>query len=141
VHFDFISNIFFCRYASRTLRMKLLTWCRVIRRAFRVGPGSGLSLSKYFGPAYKIFFNIKSRPTDIFLSWRRFVVITAVASVSELFASFFSANSVCEHSYVFLFSPGISLTLFLRRTTTVSKLARDGVALTGSMTHTFLGLF
>jgi len=24
-------------------------------RAFRVGPGSGLSLSKYFGPTYKTF--------------------------------------------------------------------------------------
>jgi len=37
-HFDLISNIFLCRYASGTLRMKLLTWCRVKSgQAFRVG--------------------------------------------------------------------------------------------------------
>jgi len=33
VHFALISNTFLCRYASRTLRMKLLTRCRVISRA------------------------------------------------------------------------------------------------------------
>jgi len=33
-------------------------------RTFRVGPGSGLSFSKYFGPAYKLFYNIKSN--DLF---------------------------------------------------------------------------
>jgi len=33
VHFDLISNIYFFRYASRTLRMKLLTWCRVTSQA------------------------------------------------------------------------------------------------------------
>jgi len=35
-----------------------------------------------FGPAYKSFCNIKS--TDFFLSWRRFVLLTAVTSVSEM---------------------------------------------------------
>jgi len=44
-------------------------------RAFRIGPGSGLSLSKYFGPAYKKFYNIKSndfffREVDFFYSPR-----------------------------------------------------------------------
>jgi len=29
--------------------------------------------------------------------------------------NFSSANSVCKHSYVILFSAGISLTLFLRK--------------------------
>jgi len=53
VHFDLTSNIFFCRYASRTLRMKLLTWCRVINRAGffvsgRAGPGLGLKFDKIF---------------------------------------------------------------------------------------------
>ena len=94
VHFDLISNTFLCRYASRTLRMKLLTWCRVMSgRAFRVGPGSGLSLSKYFGPISglhtKLFYNIKSNDFfDFFVSWRRFVVLTAVTSVSEVILMF-----------------------------------------------------
>ena len=39
VHFDLISNIFLCRYASRTLRMKLLTWCRVVSLAGIFGSG------------------------------------------------------------------------------------------------------
>jgi len=54
VHFDLISNIFLCRYASRTPRMKVLTWCRVISRAWL-----GLKFVKIcrvnFGPAYKTF--------------------------------------------------------------------------------------
>ena len=67
VHFHLISNIFLCRYASITPRMKVLTWCRVMSgRAFRVGPGSGLSLSKYFGPAYKKFYNILRVTTFFF---------------------------------------------------------------------------
>jgi len=89
VHFDLISNIFLCRYASRTLRMKLLTWCRVISRAGLFG--SGLSLSKYFWPFSglhtKRFYNIKSND---FFSWRRFVVLTTVNSVSEVIVIFFS---------------------------------------------------
>jgi len=45
------SNIFLCRYASRTLRIKLLTWCRVISLAGHFGSGRSrdLILSKYFG--------------------------------------------------------------------------------------------
>jgi len=39
VHFDLISNTFLCRYASRTLRMKLLTWCRVTRLAGLLSSG------------------------------------------------------------------------------------------------------
>jgi len=62
-------------------------------RAFRVGPCSGLSLSKYFesisGLHTKLFYNIKSNDFfDFFLSWRRFVVLTAVASVSEVLLTF-----------------------------------------------------
>jgi len=37
VHFDLIPNIFLCRYASRTLRMKLLIWCRVLSLARLLG--------------------------------------------------------------------------------------------------------
>jgi len=77
VRFDLISNIVLCLYARRTLRMKILIWCRVISRA---GSGSGLSLSKYVGPISglrtKLFYSIKSNVC--FLSWRRFVVLTAV---------------------------------------------------------------
>jgi len=38
-HFELISSIFSCRYASRTLRMKLLTWCRVVSQAGLFGSG------------------------------------------------------------------------------------------------------
>jgi len=59
-------------------------------RAFRVGPGSGLSLSKYFESIFglhtQLFNNIKSN--DFFLSWRRFVVLTAERSVSEVIVIF-----------------------------------------------------
>jgi len=62
-------------------------------RAYRVGPGSGLSLSKYFGPISglhtKRFYHIKSNDFfDFFVSWRRFVVLTAVTSVSEVILIF-----------------------------------------------------
>jgi len=71
-HFDLISNIFLFRYASRTVRMKLLTWCRVKSgEGFRVGSGRArVSLSQYFGLISslhtKLFYNIKSN--DFFLS-------------------------------------------------------------------------
>ena len=39
VNFHLISNIFLCRYASTTPRMKLLTWCRVISLAGLFGSG------------------------------------------------------------------------------------------------------
>jgi len=88
-------------------------------RDFRIGPGSGLSLSKYFGLISglhkKLFYSIRSTGNDFFLSWRRFVVLTAVTSVSEVIMIFFSANSVCKHSSVIFFSARISLTLSLRR--------------------------
>jgi len=64
VHFDLISNIFLCRYTSRTLRMKLLTWCRVISRAELFGSdraGLGLKFVKMFQACIQNFFyNIKS---------------------------------------------------------------------------------
>ena len=87
-HVDLISNIFFCRYASRTLRMKLLTWCRVICLAGLFGSGRArvwvrLNISSLHT---KLFHNIKSN--DLFLSWRRFVVLTAITSVSEVIVSF-----------------------------------------------------
>jgi len=55
-------------------------------RTFRVGLGSGLSLSKYFGPTYKTFYDMKSN--DFFPSWRRFAVLAAVTSVSEVIVIF-----------------------------------------------------
>jgi len=95
--------------------MKLLTWCRVMSgQAFWVSLGSGLSLSKYFSPVLglhtKLFYNIKSN--DFLLSWHRFVVLTAVTSVSEviviflqliLFANtvafFYSLLGIVSHSF------------------------------------------
>jgi len=90
--FSFNLKYILCRYASRTLRMKLLTWCRVVSLA-------GLSLPKYFGPISgphaKLFYNIESN--HFFLSWRRFVVFTAVTSVSEVI---FLQLIVCKHSCI-----------------------------------------
>jgi len=62
--------------------------------AFRVGPTSGLSLSKYVGPISglhtKFFYSINSYVC--FLSWRRFVVLAAdllcTTSVSEVIVIF-----------------------------------------------------
>ena len=58
MHFDLISNIYF----YIVMQVELLEWNfwhsadYKSGRAFRVGPGSGLGLSKYFVPAYKTFF-------------------------------------------------------------------------------------
>ena len=79
MHFDLISNMFLCRYASRTLRMKLLTWCRVM--SGRAGLGSGVRSSAYFesisGLHTKLFYDIKSndfffRDIDLLCSPRYF---------------------------------------------------------------------
>jgi len=67
VHFDLILNIFvmLCKY-SRTRRMKLLTWCRVVSQAGLFGSGWAWtwSLSKYFGLILglhtKHFYSIRS---------------------------------------------------------------------------------
>ena len=59
-------------------------------RTFRIGPGSGLSLSKYFelieSLHTKLFHSIKSN--DLFLPWCRFVMFTTVTSVSEVIVIF-----------------------------------------------------
>jgi len=70
-------------------------------RAFRVGRVSGrVSVRAWagfelkfvkpfladFGPAYKPFYNISSN--NFLLSWRTFVVLTAVTSVSEVVVTF-----------------------------------------------------
>jgi len=56
----------------------------------RVGPGLGLSLSKCFGPISglhkKLFYNIESNAFFSFVT--RFVVLTAVTSVSEVIVIF-----------------------------------------------------
>jgi len=87
-------------------------------RPFRLGPGAGLNFSKYFGPISglhtKLFITFKSNVC--FLSWRRFVVVTAAQYFCEwIGCDFSSVNSDCKHSYVLLLTAGISLTLFLRR--------------------------
>ena len=139
VHFHLISNIFLCRYASRTLRMKLLTWCRVMSgRAFRVGRGSGLSLSKYFGPAYKTFYNIKSN--DFLLSWGRFLLLTAVTSVSEVIVIFLQLICLQTQLRSFILCWDWSHTAF-EKATAVRKLAHDGVVSKRSITFAILGLF
>jgi len=73
VHFHLISKYSLGRDPSRTLRMKLFTWCRVISLAGLLGSGrAGLRLKfvkicrANFGLAYKIFYNIQGK--DFFLS-------------------------------------------------------------------------
>jgi len=80
-----LKYIFVSFYASRTLRLKLLIWCRLISLAGLFE--SGLKFVKIFRACIQNFFyNIKSN--DFFLSWRRFVVLNAVTSVSELIVIF-----------------------------------------------------
>jgi len=47
------------------MQVELLEWNFDMVQEFRVGPGSGLSLSKYFVPAYKTFF-VTLRVTTFF---------------------------------------------------------------------------
>ena len=67
-HLDLIPKIFLCRYASRTLRMKLLTWCRVISltRLFGSGRARAEVCQNISGLHTKLFYNIKSN--EFFLS-------------------------------------------------------------------------
>ena len=76
-----------CKY-SRTLRMTLLTWCRVISwaRLFGSGRARAQVCRNISGLRRKLFYNIQSN--DFFLSWRRFVVLAVVASVSEVIVIF-----------------------------------------------------
>jgi len=60
VHFDLISNIFLCRYANRTIKVKRLTWCRVITLA-----GLGLKFVKIFRACIQNVF-ITLRVTNFF---------------------------------------------------------------------------
>jgi len=62
-------------------------WSRVVSRA---GPDLRFKFVKVFrvdfGPAYKTCHNIKS--SDFFLSWCKFIVLTAVTSVSGVIVTF-----------------------------------------------------
>jgi len=73
--------------------------------AFWVGPGSDLSWPKYFGLAYKTFYDIKSN--DCFLSWRRFVVLAAVTSVSEVIVIFLQRIMFANTAAFFYSLPGL----------------------------------
>jgi len=74
-------------WTIRTVPSDMLSRSRVVSRAGVFGSGQvGLKLSKYFGPAYKTFYNIQNN--GIFLSWRTFTGFTAVASVSEVIVIF-----------------------------------------------------
>jgi len=113
-------------------------------RAFRVGPGSGLRLSKYFEPNSDLhatlFHNIKSNDFfDFFLSSCRFVVLTAVTSVSEVIVTFHQLILFANTAAFFILCWDESHTVF-EKATTVRKLARDGVASKRSITHAILGL-
>ena len=75
-------------------------------RAFRVGPGSGLSLSKWFGPITdlhtKLFYKIKSKD---FLSWRTFVVLNKAplnVALPKMFVNLVlipGINSLSKHAF------------------------------------------
>ena len=59
-------------------------------RAFRIGPGSGLSSSKCFGPISRLHTQVSYtiRSNDFFLSWSAFVLLNAVTCVSEVIVIF-----------------------------------------------------
>jgi len=94
-------------------------------RAFRVRPGSSLSLAKCFGPnsgLHKCFglilnlhnFFITLRVT-IFFSRATFVVLTAKTSVSKVIVIFLHLILFANTALGLLFSAWISLILVLRR--------------------------
>ena len=93
------------------------------------GPSSGLSSSKCFGPISVPHTQVcyTTGSNEFVLSWRTFLLLTAVTSVSE--GDFSWANSICKHSCVPLFSARISVTHFNRRQLpAVRKLAPSGIA-------------
>ena len=95
-------------------------WNRVVSRPGLFGPrfglGSGLSLLKCFRPISglhtKPFYNIQSN--DFFLPWRTIVALNHGDCCEWSDCNFSSANSICKHSCVLLFSARISLTLHMR---------------------------
>jgi len=107
----------------------------------RVGPGLGLSLSKCFGPISglhkKLFYNIESNAFFSFVT--RFVVLTAVTSVSEVIVIFLKLILFANTAALFILCWDKSHTV-LEKATAVRKLARDGVASKRSITHAILGL-
>ena len=136
VHFDLISNIFLCRYASRTLRIKILTWCRVVSRS-----RLGLKFVKIFRACIQNF-SITLRATFVFF---RDLDLLCSPQHSNFYEwsdyGFSSCNYVCKHSCVVAFSAVISLTLFLRRCQRWGNQHRDGVGSKTSITHGILDLF
>ena len=80
----------FAPYGRVVSEIRFSVWHRVVSRAGLFGSGSGLSLSKCFGPISglhtELFYNIQSN--DFFLSWCTFVVLTAVISVSKVIVIF-----------------------------------------------------
>jgi len=72
-------------------------------RAFRVGPGSSLSLSKYFGHAYKIFLKHSEQ--------RLFTTVTSVSEVIVIFLQLILFANTAAFFYSLL---GL-VSLFLRR--------------------------
>jgi len=87
-------------------------------RTFRVGPV--LSFSKYFGPD-KTFYSIKSN--EFFLSWHRFVVLTAVTSVSEVIAIFLKIILFGNTAAFFYSLLGLVPRCFFEKAIAVRKLA------------------
>jgi len=87
VHLDLISNIFLRSF----MQVELLEWNFWYGADLQVGPGFsgrlGLKVCQNISGLHtKLFYNIKSN--DFFLSWRRFVVLNAVTSVSDLIVIF-----------------------------------------------------
>jgi len=70
----------------------------------------------------------------------RFVVLTAVTSVSKVIAIFLSKSYLSTQPRSFLLCSDLSHTLY-EKATPVKKLARDGFASKRSITNAILGLF
>jgi len=65
----------------------IIVWYRAVRRAGLFGPRFGVRFVEMFPACTQLFHKIQGN--DCFLSWRTFVVLTAMTSVSEVIVIFF----------------------------------------------------
>jgi len=109
-------------------------------RAFRVGPGSGLSLSKCFGPISgthtQVFIPFE---VTIFLSSSTFVLITGVTSVSDVIVIFLQLIPF-ENTAAFFCSLLGLVSHSFPEGAVVRKLERDGTVSKRSITYAILRL-
>jgi len=122
-------------------RMQLPEAVFPLRQSCKSGRVSGLSLSKCFGPISglhtKLFYNIKRVMIFFF---RDVHLLCSLQNFCE-WSDFTSANSICKHSCVLLFSAQINPITVFEKATVVRKSARDGFVSKRSITYAMFGLF